>query len=433
MRSYPIQTDLIIKNGIILSMNSMFEIIHADVVISKGIIEAIIPDAALKYHAFEIIDAKKNLVIPGLINSHGHAAMSFFRGYAPDRPVREWLTKFLFPQELKQVTSDFVYWATKLSCLEMIASGTTCFVDSYYFEESVAQAALEMKLRAIVGQAVRDGKGPDASNAQEGIEHAQMLMKKWGIHELIKPAIAPHSAYTCSEHTLQIASHIAKEYNAPFLMHCAESVEETENGLPLFTYLEQLGVLETHLIAAHVVHIVQSDIEKIKQYKVGIAHCPVSNMKLGSGIAPIIDLLNYGIEYIGLGTDGPASNNSLDMFGEMKTAALAQKIRYPTDQLTAQQTLYLATKGAAQVLRMEESIGSIEVGKKADLAIVDIHSFHQQPVYNFYEQLIYSTKASDVLTTIVNGAVLYHNKQFVQFIAVQIAEVYTAIKKFKIH
>lgn len=424
------KADILLVNGIIITMNSRLEIIEGDIAIYQDTIVAIGPDLKEEYNSTEIVEVHKNIIMPGLINTHGHAAMSLFRGFVPDCSVQEWLKNYILPAEMRYVNPEFVYWGTKLSCLEMIASGTTCFVDSYYFEDLVAQAAYSMHMRAVVGQTIHDLSTPDVRNSNEGLAKAEQLIEKWKNNRLIKPAVAPHSVYACQPKTLKSAQELADNYQVPLLMHCAESKDE--NSGSLFSYLEKLGLLETHLLAAHAIYINQLDMDIIKNYKIGIAHCPVSNMKLGSGIAPIAQMFFHGIETIGFGTDSPASNNSLDMFAEIKTAALVQKIKDSKKFLSSLSIVQLATRGAAQALHMENIIGSIEVNKKADLIIVNSQALHQVPNYNYSDQLVYSSKASDVLTVLINGKILYLDKQFVPEIEKQIEEIRRNIDILKI-
>jgi 5-methylthioadenosine/S-adenosylhomocysteine deaminase len=405
--------DLLVHNGTLITMNKQREMLnHGAVAITNGrIVDVGI--IAEKYRAKQTIDAKNAIIMPGLINGHTHAPMVLLRGIADDLATKDWLKYYIFPIEAKQVNKDFVYWGTQLACLEMIQGGTTTFVDMYYFEDTIAQAASDIGMRIIAGQTTMDNSTPDSKTAENSLALAVSLAKKWKNSELVSPAIAPHAPYTVSGATLQKANQISKEYNIPFIIHLSETKAEKDTGA---TYLESLGVLSNQVIAAHVVHPTASDITALQRHGVGVIHCPLSNMKLSSGISPVTRMLKEGV-LIGLGTDGAASNNSLDMFGEMKTASLLQKVAgVPTD-LSALQVLEMATINGARAIHKEHEIGSIEKGKRADILLVNIDAIHQVPVYNVISQLVYATKSSDVQTVIVNGKILMHDRIFAKSIS----------------
>jgi len=413
-----ISVDLLVTNGTVLTMNKQKEIIPngAVAIRDENIIEVgTVKTLHQKYTAKQVINTHGNVIMPGIINAHTHTPMTLFRGLADDLSLKGWIQKYIFPLEKKYIKPDFVYWGTKLACYEMIKGGTTTFVNMYFFENFVAQAAYDIGMRAIVGQTIMGHPTPDSSTYKEALEHAQALVKKWKNNPLITPAIAPHAPYSCSKEILLASKNFSEKYNTPLIIHISETKQEVEkikkqHNMRSVIYLDSLGMLNEKMIAAHCVHINNREIELLAEKKVGIVHCPVSNMKLSSGIAPIYDLLKQGA-LVGLGTDGAASNNSLDMFGEMKTATLLQKVATENPQtLNAYQTLELATIGGARAIHMEDKIGSLEAGKKADIITVAINKIHQIPVYNIISQLVYASKATDVQTVIINGKLIMKDR-----------------------
>ena len=405
--------DLLIANGTVLTMNQQKDIIEKGAVaVQDGEIVAVglMGEIEQKYTAKKVIDAGGQVVLPGLINAHTHASMIFFRGFADDLLLMDWLHA-LFPEEKEHVTADFVYWGAKLACYEMIKGGITTFVDMYYFEDKVAQAAYEMGMRAILGETIIGFPTPDSPSYKEALEYTKSFVKKWNNNPLITPAVAPHACYTCSEEMLLASKELSQQYDVPLITHVSETESEIEQVLEKHNmrpvgYLDSLGMLNERLIAAHCVHLNNDEIALLKQKKVGVAHCPISNMKIAAGIAPVRDLLAQNV-FVGLGTDSAASNNALDMFAEMKTATLLQKVATGNATvLNAYQTLELATIGGARAIHMDAQIGSLEVGKKADITIVAMDAIHQIPVYNIVSQLVYATKASDVQTVIIDGKVV---------------------------
>ncbi|MFC1842456.1 amidohydrolase [Candidatus Dependentiae bacterium] len=410
--------DLLVSNGTVLTMNSQKKIIpNGAVAVRDGKIIAVGLTKALEqaYKAKKIINASGGVIMPGLINAHTHTAMTLFRGFADDMPLMEWLQKYIFPAEKKHVTPEFVYWGTKLACYEMIKGGTTTFVDMYFFEDSVAQAAYEMGMRAIVGETIIEFPTPDSKNYKQALEQTKKLVEKWKNNPLITPAIAPHAPYTSSKEMLLAIKSFAEKYDVPVITHVCETKSGinqviSKHKMRPVKFLDSIGLLNKRLIAAHCVHLTDNEIALLAQKKVGVAHCPVSNMKLSSGIATVYKMLKTGV-LVGLGTDGAASNNSLDMFGEMKTAALLQKVATgkPT-ALNAYQTLELATIGSARAIHMGNKIGSLEPGKKADIIVVAIDQIHQIPVYHVASQLVYASKAPDVQTVIINGKIIMRDR-----------------------
>lgn len=408
------QVDVLIVNGTIVSMDSNRTILEpGTVAIKDGKIVAAetigSPRSELK--AKETIDATGKLVMPGLINTHTHAAMTIFRGYADDLPLMEWLQNYIWPAEAKYINADTVRLGTQLAAVEMIRSGTTTFNDMYFFEDEVAKAAKEIGIRAVVGEGLLDFPTPNKKTASEGLDYTEMLIKKWRNDPLITVAVAPHSPYTCSAELLKSAKNLSDKYGVPLHIHVSETEQElndsrNKHGLTPFEYLDSLGFLGDNVIAAHSVHLTANDIQLIAARKVGVSHNPESNMKLASGVAPIPELLNAGAK-IGLGTDGAASNNDLNMFEEMDTTAKLHKVfRKNSSVVDAKSVVEMATIGGARVLGLEKEIGSIEEGKRADVIIIDLDKPHLTPMYNPYSQIVYAVDGADVETVIIEGRIV---------------------------
>ncbi|MBI3950030.1 MAG: amidohydrolase [Acidobacteria bacterium] len=368
-------------------------------------------ELASRFLARQVIDARGAAVLPGLINGHTHAPMVLFRGIADDLELHEWLTKYIFPAEAKNVTREFVYWGTRLACLEMIRGGTTTFADMYYFEDAVAEAAAKAGMRGVLAETIIDFPSPDRRTSQAALEYTEHFVKQWRNHPLIIPAVGPHAPYTNSTETLKKVQAFAEAHDVPILMHVAETRTEVEDvskrfGARPVDYLEKIGLLSPRLIAAHVVHVNQDEIELLHRRQVGAVHNPQSNMKLASGVAPVPQMIRADLA-LGLGTDGAASNNTLDMFEAMKTAALLHKLTTNDPKVvSAHQALEMATINGARALHLEKEIGSLEPGKRADVIIVGLDAPHQVPVYDVHSQLVYATEASDVKTVIINGQVV---------------------------
>lgn len=408
------EVDVLIVNGTIVSMDSNRTILEpGTVAIKDGKIVAAetigFPRSELK--AKETIDATGKLVMPGLINTHTHAAMTIFRGYADDLPLMEWLQNYIWPAEAKYINADTVRLGTQLAAVEMIRSGTTTFNDMYFFEDEVAKAAKEIGIRAVVGEGLLDFPTPNKKTASEGLDYTEMLIKKWRNDPLITVAVAPHSPYTCSAELLKSAKNLSDKYGVPLHIHVSETEQElndsrNKHGLTPFEYLDSLGFLGDNVIAAHSVHLTANDIQLIAARKVGVSHNPESNMKLASGVAPIPELLNAGAK-IGLGTDGAASNNDLNMFEEMDTTAKLHKVfRKNSSVVDAKSVVEMATIGGARVLGLEKEIGSIEEGKRADVIIIDLDKPHLTPMYNPYSQIVYAVDGADVETVIIEGRIV---------------------------
>src|SRR5215469_14208488 len=362
-----------------------------------------------RFQAAHRLDRPNALIMQGLVNTHAHAAMSLLRGIADDMKLQDWLQKFIFPAEAKNVTPDFVLWGTRLACLEMMLSGTTTFVDMYYFEDRVAQAAKEAGMRGVLGETILKFKSPDSATPHDALELTEKFIKQYKGDPLIVPAPAPHAIYTNDDADLRAARKLADHYGVPLLIHVSETKTENDDalrvrGMTPTRLLDVLGVLDGPTIAAHGVWLDDGDIKILKAHGVGVAHCPSSNMKLASGVAPVVKLLAAGVP-VGLGTDGPAgSNNDFDLMEEMNLAANLQKVASgdPT-LLPAEQVVALATIEGARVAGLVKEIGSLEPGKRADLITVRLDRPHAVPLYNIYSQVVYALKGSDVEDVAVNG------------------------------
>lgn len=369
-----------------------------------------------KYLARETVDARGGLIIPGLINTHTHIPMTLFRGLADDLDLNEWLTKFIFPAEAASVTEDFVRVGTRLGLAEMIRGGTTTYCDMYYFEDAIADETARAGVRAVLGETVIDFPVPDNKTPADALRYTEKFIAKYRNHPLITPAIAPHAPYTVAPEILRAAHALSKRTGAPFVIHIAETAKEVTDverarGKRPVAYLASLDVLDERTIAAHLVFPDESEIRLLKQFGVGVAHNPQSNMKLASGVAPVPEMLRQGIA-VGLGTDGAASNNDLNLWEEIDTAAKLHKLttRNPTT-ITAREAFAMATIEGARALHLERRIGSIETGKLADLVILESDALHQTPSYDIYSQLVYATKATDVRTVIINGRTVMRERR----------------------
>lgn len=359
------------------------------------------------FEARIVIDAKGGIILPGLINGHTHAAMTLFRGLADDLPLMEWLNNYIFPLE-KKINADFVYTGTLLACAEMIMSGTTTFCDMYIFEGDAALAAKAAGMRCIVGEVLYDFDSPNYGTSTNGLRYTESLIEKWQNDPLITIAVEPHAIFTCGPGLISASNRLALKYNVPLVIHLAETKNELLKVREMYgkrpvEHLHSLGILGPHLIAAHCVHISDEDISLLSKNMVKVIHNPESNMKLASGIAPVPDMLSSGIT-IGLGTDGCASNNDLDLFSEMDTAAKLHKIKnMDTTVMDALTVLRMATIEGAKALGIDNMTGSLEKGKRADIIIIDSKKPHLVPIYNPYSHLVYSAKGSDIIYTIING------------------------------
>ncbi len=402
------QADIIIKNGTILTLDSDNSIVENGFLCIRGdSISKIGPGNPTLFKAEKIIDAGGGLILPGLVNCHTHAAMSLFRGLADDLPLMEWLNNYIFPAESK-MDAEFVYTGTLLALAEMIMSGTTTFCDMYLFADQVAKAARKAGVRCLVGEVLYDFPSPNYGPVEKGLEYTESLIQKWRNDPLVSIAVEPHSLFTCSPKLLTASNELALKYNVPLIIHVAETLTEVDEikekyGKTPVKHLDSLGLLGPHLIADHCVHLEDADIKTMAANGVNVVHNPESNMKLASGIAPVPQMLSQGLT-VGLGTDGCASNNNLDLFSEMDTAAKLHKVNtFDPTVMDALSVLKMATVHGARVLGLQDVTGSLEVGKKADVIVIDTHKPHLTPMYNATSHLVYAARGSDVSHSIING------------------------------
>lgn len=406
--------DLIISGGTVVTMDPSRRVIEDGAVAARGariVAVGTRSEISSRYRARRTIDASGKVIMPGLINAHTHAPMVLFRGIADDMALMEWLQKYIFPAEAKNVDRDFVRWGTRLACLEMIRGGITTFADMYYFEDVIAEEAAACGMRAVLAETLIDFPAPDNKTWDAAVSYAERFIKRWKGHELIVPAVAPHAPYTVSTEHLRQSRQMAANYGVPLMIHLAEDQAEVKlirerHGSSSIAYLDRIGFFGVPVIAAHVVWPTEEDIALLARHGVGVVHCPQSNMKLAAGVAPVPQMLRSGIA-VGLGTDGAASNNDLNLWEEMDAAAKLHKLYWkdPTI-LSARQALEMATILGARALHLDREIGSLEAGKRADLIIVRMSAAHQVPLYNVYSHLVYATKASDVETVVINGRVV---------------------------
>ncbi len=412
-----LKPDIVIINGIVVTQDSVGEVIENGVVCVSG--EKITyvgrPDDIDIRSADRVIDARGGIVMPGLINTHTHAAMSSFRGLADDLELMDWLNNYIFPAET-QLDYDNVYTGTMLACAEMMLSGTTCFCDMYLFEDAVAEAARAAGMRAVVGEVLYDFDSPNYGSLAKGFEYTIDLIEKWHADALISVAVEPHSPYLCSPELLEKAAFLSEKYQIPLIIHLSETTEEKNTiieryGRTPVAHLAEIDLLSPRVLACHCVVVDDNDIALLKQRGANVSHNPESNMKLASGIAPVPEMIAAGI-CVGLGTDGPASNNNLDMFMEMDTAAKIHKVNLldPT-VMDARMVLKMATRDAARALGLENVTGSLEVGKKGDIIIVDTKKPHMTPMYDVFSHIVYSASGSDVNTVLINGRLVVENGQ----------------------
>jgi 5-methylthioadenosine/S-adenosylhomocysteine deaminase len=424
--------DLIIQGGMVITMKEgQAPIPEADLFIGGGeILEIHVAgeDETPRHRHAEIIDAKGAIVMPGLINGHSHGAMTLFRGLADDLPLKNWLFEKIFPAEARHLSPETVYWGALLGCLEMTASGTTTMVDGYFFQDSTVRAVHEAGLRALAAQGVIDFPAPGVPEPRENLKVGREFIERWlGFSERITPGLFCHSPLTCSGKTLQGAREISAEFGLPLQIHLSETTEEVREVLKVagkrpVHYLDQLGLLDERLIAAHAVHLEGAEILRLKERGVKVVHVPESNMKLGSGVARISEMVGEGM-VIGLGTDGCSSNNNLDLISEMDTAAKLSKLyeKDPTS-LSAETVLKMATIWGAGVIGLENEIGTLERGKKADIIVVDLQRPHLCPMYDPFSALVYAANGADVRDVIVHGKVLMKNREFLSLDATEIRE-----------
>ncbi|MFY9557396.1 MAG: amidohydrolase [Blastocatellia bacterium] len=413
------RVDIIIRGGTVVTMDGSARVIENGAVAIKGdriVAVGASAQIAAKYLAPRTINAAGKVVMPGLINTHTHVPMVLFRGIADDLVLMEWLQKFIFPAEAKNVDEQFVRWGARLGCLEMIQGGTTTYVDMYYFEDAIADETARAGMRAVLGETLIDFPAPDNKTWDAGMAYTEKFAAKWKGHPLITPAIAPHAPYTVSTDHLKQAHSLSQRLAVPLVIHILEDQTEIKTiqdkyGATSVAYLDRIGLLDERVIAAHMVWPSSDEIGTLAKRSVGVAHCPQSNMKLAAGAAPVPQMLKAGVA-VGLGTDGAASNNDLSMWEEIDTAAKLHKLtsKDPT-VINAREAIEMATIRGARAIHQDKEIGSLEAEKRADVIIVDMNAAHQTPLYNVYSQLAYATKASDVETVIINGRVVMLNRR----------------------
>jgi 5-methylthioadenosine/S-adenosylhomocysteine deaminase len=411
--------DLLITGGTIVTMDGDRRVISDGAVAIDGTdIVAVDTAAALErqFRGRDTIDASGQVVMPGLINTHTHAPMVLFRGLADDLALMEWLNNYIFPAEAKMVSPEFVRAGTRLAALEMIQSGTTTYADMYYFEEEIAKETRSAGLRGVLGQTVIQFPVADAKTPADGLARAEAFIKAFKGDPLITPAVAPHALYTLDGPTLKAARELSKRYNVPTLIHVAETRDEVRTAQERLSpspvaYLESLGFLGPGVLAAHGIYVSEPEMALLKSRGVGVSHNPESNMKLASGTAPVTAYLRAGVA-LGLGTDGAASNNDLDMFEAMRMASLLHKLQTSDPRaVSAPTAVEMATIGGARAMGMDKEIGSLEQGKRADVIIVGMNAARQTPMYDPISHLVYVTRGDDVRTTIVNGKLLMRNRR----------------------
>jgi 5-methylthioadenosine/S-adenosylhomocysteine deaminase len=411
--------DLLVLGGTIVTMDQTRRIINdGGIAVSGGRIVAIGPRADIesRYTSRQRVNAAGKVITPGLINGHTHVPMVLFRGLADDLDLQEWLTKYIFPAEAKNVSEEFVRVGARLGLAEMIRGGTTTYCDMYYFEDAIADETAKAGVRGVLGETIIDFPVADNKTHAEGMAYVEKFVARWKGHELVVPAIAPHAPYTVSEEHLKAVRAFSDRTGAPIVTHISETKREVDDsvkakGASPVAYLDRLDFLNERVIAAHMVWPQGSDIAILKRRGVGVVHNPQSNMKLASGVAPVPQMIRENL-LVGLGTDGAASNNDLNMWEEMDTVAKLHKVFSGDPKvISAQQAFELATIRGAQALHLEKEIGSLETGKRADLLVVNRDTLNQIPLYSVYSDLVYATKASDVESVIINGRIVMRNRR----------------------
>lgn len=417
------KVDLLLSGGTVITMNADYDLFsEGAVAIRDDTIVAVGSNADLKqaYEAQETVECPGQVIIPGLVNAHTHAPMALLRGLNDDLRLDVWLG-YLMPVEREFVTPDFVRLGTQLACAEMIRSGVTSFADMYYFEDEIAAATAQVGMRALLGQTILIFPAPDAENFEEGLILCRRFIEKWKGHPLVVPAVAPHAWYTATPELLRACADLARSFDVPLQTHIAETALEVrnskeQNNMPVVPWNANHGILQTKLLAAHCVHVDRGEMYDLQKAGAGVAHCPSSNLKLASGFARVGMMLQMGLN-VGVGTDGPASNNDLDMFEEMRLAALlAKSVSNDPTVLPAREALKVATIGGARAMHMDHLTGSLEPGKRADLAVVGMNGIHNLPHFHssddaVYSRLVYAAKSSDVSHVMCNGQWLMRDRQ----------------------
>ena len=431
------KTDLIVAGGIFLTMDGPRTIYDDGAVAVKG--DTIVAvgtrsDIEAKYTAPQTIDARGKLVLPGLVNGHTHVPMTLFRGLHDDVSLDDWLRKYIFPAEAKNVNEDFVRWGTRLALAEQIRSGVTTFADMYYYEDAVADETKAAGVRAVLGETWLDFPAPDNKSESQMASYTERFLQKWAGDPLIHAAVAPHSIYTCSAKTLNDSAALARKYRAPILIHVAEMKKELDdslrqNGTTPVQHLDKLGILGPDVVAAHCIFVNEKDRQILAQRQVGCVHNPSSNMMLASGVSPVREMRSTGVA-VGLGTDGPAgSNNDLDLMEEIDLAAKLAKISEMNPlALNAKAVVEMATIDGARALHLDKDIGSLAPGKKADLIVIALDRPNAVPMYDVYAEVAYALKASDVETVVIGGRQVMRDHTL---LSVNEAEAMAKAKEYK--
>jgi len=429
--------DWIVRARYVLTMNPQRRIIENGAVAIGGdsiLAVGAAAEIANRYTAQHTLDRPDALIMPGMIDTHTHAAMSLFRAMADDKRLQDWLSNYIFPAESKNVNPDFVKWGTELACLEMSLAGITTYTDMYYFEDTVAAATKRAGLRGVLGQSVIGFPAPDYKTWKEAIAGAERYIRNYKSDPLIVPAVAPHAIYTTPDEALVAAHRLAIKYHVPLLIHLSETKKEVDDAVAKRHVtppeaLANLGVLDGRVVAAHCVWLNERDIQILKNHSTGVAHCPSSNMKLASGIAPVTAMLQEGLN-VGLGNDGFAGgNDSADLMSEMNIAAKLQKVaRMDPEVLPAEQVVEMATIRGARVLGLDKEIGSLEAGKRADLITLSLTPPNAIPIYNVYSQVAYASKAADVQDVFVNGRLIVSNRRM---LTLNQQEIYAHIRAWQ--
>jgi 5-methylthioadenosine/S-adenosylhomocysteine deaminase len=421
------KTIILLTNAIVLTMDEKLTQYEPGAVAVQGeniLAVGLEADLLAQFPAAEIVDCGGKVLMPGLVNTHTHVPMTLLRGLADDLRLDVWLLGYVMPVEREFVSPDFVRLGTQLACAEMLRTGITCFADMYYFESDIAQATAEAGLRAVCGETVLKFPAPDATSYEESLAYSREYIKTWKGHPLIVPAVAPHAPFTCTQEILQASAALAVEFDVPLLTHISETALEVENarndwGMPVIPYVKKQNLFDAKVLAAHCVHIDDGEIKTLLHHHAGVAHNPSSNLKLASGVAPIRRMLEAGLN-VGIGTDGPASNNDLDMFEEIRLASfLSKNASNDPTALPAVQALTMATRMGANAMHLGHITGSLEPGKRADLILVDLNRLHNSPRFRrdpqgVYAQLVYAAHASDVTDVMVNGEWLMRNQQLLR-------------------
>lgn len=412
------QVDLLLTGGMVVTMNGRFDIfVNGAVAVDGDSIVAVgeVGEVTAVYTARETLDCTGHVIMPGLVNAHTHIPMTLLRGLNDDLRLDVWLG-YLMPLEREFVTPNFVRLGSRIACAEMIRSGVTSFADMYYYEDDIAEEVAAIGMRALLGQTVLIFPTPDSPTFEDGLILCRRFIEKWRGHPLIQPAVAPHAWYTTTPELLRACADLARGMDVPLHIHVAETKLEVDNcreanHMPVVPWLEKNGILNTKLLAAHCVHLDQGEMFSLKKAGAGAAHCPTSNLKLASGIAQVAKMMEIGVN-VGIGTDGPASNNDLDMFEETRLASfLAKTATNDPTKLPAREALMLATIGGARAMHMGDITGSLEPGKRADVAVVRMDGVHNQPHFGHnpeavYSRLVYAAKSTDVVHVVCNGRFL---------------------------